>query len=88
MSTEFRFSRPSAIMARTMGNCLASRAARIRRYAASSESRSSPTQYANMDGYPAGAYSLRASTSARCASMSAVVQRSCFTMVLSSWIKT
>src|SRR5207244_9105077 len=41
-----------------------------------SERRSSWTQYRNMEGKPAGTYSRRASTSAICASRSAVVFRS------------
>src|SRR5207253_10655325 len=59
-----RCNRPSASALKRTGKRRAARAAWMRFAAASSDRRSSSTQKANMDEYPAGTYSRRASTSA------------------------
>lgn len=75
-TTAVRLSVPSAIVSKTCGWARAARPAWIRLYASSSDMRSFPTQYRNVDEYPASTASLRRSNSAILASSSAVVRRS------------
>ena len=70
--TAARCSSPAAMRAKITGNRRAARAASIRLYAVASLMCSRSTHHVNIEEQAASTYSFRASTSARCATSSAV----------------